>query len=162
MYPVSTSREGGLDACKKLNSLSGRAEVRENIGLSRSNRHQSRAGDVAPTPPQRDPLKIATVETAEQLGGRGKSKLMTRGILHDFVEQNQEVGALGATIKKRREELQEVTHTNAVEMDSIKTKAAEAVAKAKEDHEKKVRQSNAAVCSVRASHAPSRVVCFRT
>ena len=51
---------------------------------------------------------------------------------------NQEVGALGATIKKRREELQEVTHTNAVEMDSIKTKAAEAVAKAKEDHEKKV------------------------
>lgn len=55
---------------------------------------------------------------------------------------NQEVGSLGATIKKRREELQEVTHTNAVEMDSIKTKAAEAVAKAKEDHEKKVRQRN--------------------
>lgn len=40
-----------------------------------------------------------------------------------------------------------MTHTNAVEMDSIKTKAAEAVAKAKEDHEKKVRQSNAIVCS---------------
>ncbi len=59
----------------------------------------------------------------------------------------QEVGALGATIKKRREELQEVTHTNAVEMDSIKTKAAEAVARAKEDHEKKVRAvSRAAGC----------------
>ena len=70
---------------------------------------------------------------------------MTRENGHDFVEHHQEVGALGATIKKRREELQEVTHTNAVEMDSIKTKAAEAVAKAKEDHEKKVRQSNAAV-----------------
>eukprot|EP00752_Nemacystus_decipiens_P005348 g4849.t1 len=54
-------------------------------------------------------------------------------------EKQREVGALGATIKKRREELQEVTHTNAVEMDSIKTKAAEAVAKAKEDHEKKGR-----------------------
>lgn len=66
------------------------------------------------------------------------------------VEQHQEVGALGATIKKRREELQEVTHTNAVEMDSIKTKAAEAVAKAKEDHEKKVRRSSASVFSVRA------------
>ena len=50
----------------------------------------------------------------------------------------QEVSALGATIKKRREELQEVTHSNAVEMESIKTKAAEATAKAKEDHEKKV------------------------
>lgn len=45
---------------------------------------------------------------------------------------------MGATIKKRREELQEVTHTNAVEMDSIKTKAAEAISKAKEEHEKKV------------------------
>lgn len=56
-----------------------------------------------------------------------------------FSKPKQEVGALGATIKKRREELQEVTHTNTVEMDSIKTKAAEAVAKAKEDHEKKVR-----------------------
>lgn len=31
-----------------------------------------------------------------------------------------------------------MTHTNAVEMDSIKTKAAEAIAKAKDDHEKKV------------------------
>ena len=50
----------------------------------------------------------------------------------------QEVSALGATIKKRREELQEVTHSNAVEMDAIKTKAAEATAKAKEDHERKV------------------------
>ncbi|CAM9793768.1 unnamed protein product, partial [Hapterophycus canaliculatus] len=54
-------------------------------------------------------------------------------------EKEREVSALGATIKKRREELQEVTHTNAVEMDSIKTKAADAVAKAKEDHEKKGR-----------------------
>ncbi|CAN0374023.1 unnamed protein product [Pylaiella littoralis] len=54
-------------------------------------------------------------------------------------EKEREVGALATTIKKRREELQEVTHTNAVEMDSIKTKAAEAVAKAKEDHEKKGR-----------------------
>ncbi|CAN0120418.1 unnamed protein product, partial [Scytosiphon promiscuus] len=54
-------------------------------------------------------------------------------------EKEREVSALGATIKKRREELQEVTHTNAVEMDSIKTKAADAVAKAKDDHEKKGR-----------------------
>lgn len=53
------------------------------------------------------------------------------------------MSALGATIKKRREELQEVTHTNAVEMDSIKTKAADAVAKAKEDHEKKVCKTDA-------------------
>lgn len=65
-----------------------------------------------------------------------------------LVEHNQEVGALGATIKKRREELQEVTHTNAVEMDSIKIKAAEAVAKAKEDHEKKVCQSNSTLLLV--------------
>lgn len=56
----------------------------------------------------------------------------------------QEVSSLGGTIKKRREELQEVTHTNAVEMDSIKTKAADAVAKAKEDHEKKVKGKNLA------------------
>lgn len=42
-------------------------------------------------------------------------------------------------IKKRREELQEVTHANAVEMESIKNKTTEAIAKAKEDHEKKVR-----------------------
>lgn len=48
------------------------------------------------------------------------------------------MSALDATIKKRKEELQEVTHTNAGEMESIKTKAAEAIAKAKEDHEKKV------------------------
>ncbi|CAM9858011.1 unnamed protein product, partial [Laminaria digitata] len=54
-------------------------------------------------------------------------------------EKEREVSALGATIKKRREELQEVTHSNAVEMESIKTKAAEATAKAKEDHEKKSR-----------------------
>lgn len=50
----------------------------------------------------------------------------------------QEVSSLGSTIKKRREELQEVTHTNAVEMDSIKMKAAEAISKAKDEHEKKV------------------------
>lgn len=50
---------------------------------------------------------------------------------------------MDTTIRKRREELQEVTHMNAMEMESIKTKAAVAVAKAKEDHEKKVR--NAAI-----------------
>lgn len=79
--------------------------------------------------------------------GHGKL-LLTRENDHDYVGKHQEVGALGATIKKRREELQEVTHTNAVEMDSIKTKAAEAVAKAKEDHEKKVRNSSTTVSPV--------------
>lgn len=63
------------------------------------------------------------------------------------------MGALGTTIKKRREELQEVTHTNAVEMDSIKTKAAEAVAKAKEDHEKKVKQCDVILFSRRKSRS---------
>lgn len=51
-----------------------------------------------------------------------------------------------------------MTHTNAVEMDSIKTKAAEAVAKAKEDHEKKVRRSNATICSAPAANIPPLVV----
>lgn len=52
------------------------------------------------------------------------------------------MSSLGATIKKRREELQEVTQANAVEMDSIKSQAADAIAKAKDDHEKKVPYRN--------------------
>lgn len=51
----------------------------------------------------------------------------------------QELGALAVLIRKRRDNLQEVNHANAVEMESIRSKTAEAIAKAKEDHEKKVR-----------------------
>lgn len=70
------------------------------------------------------------------------------------------MSALGTTIKKRREELQEVTHTNAVEMDSIKTKAADAVAKAKEDHEKKVYEVNRCLVCCLWSFASTARNCY--
>ncbi|CAM9316669.1 unnamed protein product [Choristocarpus tenellus] len=54
-------------------------------------------------------------------------------------EKEREISALDATIKRLREELQEVTQTNAIEMESIKNKAGDAVAKAKKSHEEKVK-----------------------
>lgn len=65
------------------------------------------------------------------------------------------MSALDATIQKRREELQELKRKNAVEMESMKTKAAEATVKAEEEHERKVTVARLCPGETRRSRACS-------